>query len=142
VYEISVTEKDFIFVITSGEELQGSAKEAARWYLGFLRGRFRLCWNSLIDPSLKHLSGYDNISKDLTDEIVALISVQNEQIVFKFLTYVARNLITQEKFALDAIVEVLYNEDLLKEQVNGDRIIPEQLLFSSLGWLSKMKLCL
>jgi len=58
-------------------------------------------------------------------------------VVYNFLMTVARLLKTQSSLALSEIVDELDNELQLKQQLDGERAIPNQLVFAAMGWLSQ-----
>ncbi len=121
------------------------------WYARFLECRFGIAWPRLIRPALKGV-------QDLTNE-----PQQGEiAIAYRFLAVAAKSLQPLEgeglPLAMVDIVDQLFNGQLIKEQKiriqenneqrideerdgeqgDGERAIPNQLVFSAIGWLSKL----
>jgi hypothetical protein len=97
------------------------------WYAKFLEGRFRGSWTTLLRPALV---GLNDMSNDpLPDEI---------GVVYRFMSVVAELLLATKGLEMVGIVDELdIKLRLFKPQPDGERPIPNQLVFAAIGWLSR-----
>jgi len=96
------------------------------WYAKFLECRFRGAWTTSIREALRHVGNFTN--EPLPDEI---------GVVYGFMSIVAKSLLESRHLSMIDIVDEAYNLRLLKDQIDGRREIPNQLVFAAVGWLSK-----
>jgi uncharacterized membrane protein YqjE len=106
--------------------IKGSLATACVWYARFLRYKFNSHWH-LLAPVLVGID--DESTAPKRGDLV---------IVYKFVMTVARLLKTQTSLALSEIVDELDNELQLKQQLDGERAIPNQLVFAAIGWLTML----
>jgi hypothetical protein len=97
------------------------------WYSNFLECRFRAAWTVVIREALSRLPPTFNEPRE-----------GDIGTVYKFMSMVARKLIQKgsKGLALSDIYDEAANEKLWKDQKDGQRIIPTQLVFQAVGWLS------
>ena len=98
---------------------------ACQWYVGFLEVKFDEVWTTLLRNTLVGLS---------TDSPYP--QGPDKEVIYRFLTSVARLLEQKKELALSDFVDDLDNDELLKES-DEDRSCPKQLIFAAIGWLSK-----
>lgn len=94
------------------------------WYTRFLRYQFFIHWH-ILAPALIGLNSETVAPKP-----------GNLVVVYKFLMTVALLLKTESGVALAEIVDGLDNEQQLKQQLDGERALHNQLVFAAIGWLS------
>jgi hypothetical protein len=109
-----------------GDEIvKGSLGTACAWYSRHLQWKFLQTWH-LLAPSLVGLD--DESTKPKPGDLV---------IVYNFVLKVAEILSAKPKVALVEFVDELDNENLLKPQLDEERAMPNQIVFATVGWLSK-----
>jgi hypothetical protein len=112
-----------ISYIVADDIYKGTVSNACSWYSRYLQSKFIEHWHQLV-PALVDLNESDTPEeKDLV-------------IAFRFVQVVAKMLKTRTNCALSDIVDELGNDGLLKEQLDGERAIPNQIVFAAVGWLS------
>jgi len=114
-----------ISFIVGDNIIKGSLATACVWYSRFLRYKFNSHWY-LLAPALVGID--DESTAPKTGDLI---------VVYNFVMTVARLLKTQSSLALAEIVDELDNELQLKQQLDGERAIPNQLVFAAMGWLSQ-----
>ncbi|KAG4437547.1 hypothetical protein IFR05_006981 [Cadophora sp. M221] len=96
------------------------------WYSQFLYWKFRAHWHLL----RRALRGLDEDSP--SPRPGDLVTVYN------FLATVGELLKTRENLALVEVVDELDNNGALKEQLDRERSVPNQVVFAAIGWLSML----
>ena len=96
------------------------------WYAKFLESRYRGAWTTVIREALRDLWDFSNEPRP--DEI---------GVVYRFMSIVAESLLGIRGLAMVDIVDQVANLRLLKDQRDGERAVPNQLVFAAVGWLSK-----
>ena len=113
-----------ISYIVAQDIWKGTVYNASVWYSRYLQSRFIEHWHALV----KALVGLDDETE---------VPRPNDLIVvFDFVLRVAEVLKTRKSCALTDIVDALDNDDVLKDQLDEERAIPNQIVFAAVGWLS------
>ncbi|KAI9861544.1 MAG: hypothetical protein M1813_005154 [Trichoglossum hirsutum] len=119
--------RDSLILLIVGDQLvKGSLATSCTWYAEFLELKFRHHWH-LLRSALKGLND-ESIQPQTRDLVV----------VYDFVIAVAQLLKTKKDLALVEIVDELDNRDFLKQQLDDERAIPNQIVFATLGWLSML----
>lgn len=115
-----------ISLLVDNQPMTPSLNTACEWYRQYLKNNIINYW-PLIQSALK---GVKRSSKSPSREDFA--------IAISFVHEVASQLVTEEKdIALCEIVDELVNAKIFKPELDEDRIIPNQLVFTVIGWLRK-----
>lgn len=113
-----------ISFIVGDEIIKGSLATACVWYKCFLRYKFISHWELFAQT----LVGIDD--KSTAPKPGDLV------VIYKFAKTVAQLLKTESNLAVSQIVDELDNQRQLKPQLDGERAIPNQLVFAAIGWLT------
>jgi hypothetical protein len=114
-----------ISFIVGDEIIKGALATACVWYKCFLRYKFISHWR-LIAQALEGID--DTSTAPKPGDLV---------VVYKFAKTVAQLLKTESNLAVSQIVDELDNQRQLKPQLDGERAIPNQLVFAAVGWSSQ-----
>lgn len=149
-----VTARDeFLLLLLGTNGAENGLPPPCLWYAKFLECRFGIAWPRLIRPALRGVQDFTN--EPQAGEI---------GLAYNFLAVAAKSLQPREGDALPLamvdIVDQLFNGRFIKEQrarsqddqdnriveerdgeqSDGERAIPNQLVFAAIGWLSKLKI--
>jgi len=96
------------------------------WYSKFLECRFKGAW-TVIREALSTLP--PTLNEPQEGDLAT---------VYNFMSMVAKMLLQKEskRLALSQIYDKAFNEKRWKDKSDGQRIIPTQLVFQAVGWLS------
>jgi hypothetical protein len=123
--DFSQAEHEFLYVMTGKKLDSCNLKSACGWYTSFLECKILEAWDSLFRPLLVTI-----------DASAAEPSSRDIEFAFQFLTAVALECRHRRNLALTDIVDKLYNDGLLRD-TDDDRSEAYQLVFASIGWISK-----
>jgi hypothetical protein len=123
--EEEIARHKLISYIVADNIWKGTVATSCSWYSRFLQSKFIEHWH-LLAHALVGLEGKSKAPKP--NDLV---------IVFGFVQNVARMLKSTKSCALTDIVDELGNDGLLKDQLDEERAIPNQIVFATVGWLSK-----
>lgn len=119
--------QNLIFLLVDNQTITPSLNSACEWYQQYLKDRVANYW-PLIRSALK---GVERSSESPSKKDFA--------VVISFVHDVARHLATEKDVTLCDIVDELVNAKLFKPELyedhNQDQIIPNQLVFTVIGWL-------
>ncbi|KAI9767663.1 MAG: hypothetical protein M1840_005534 [Geoglossum simile] len=115
-----------LLIVGDDQPIKHSLRDAANWYTSFLESNFRHHWRLLRST----LHGLDDESTQPKSGDLGII--------YGFIIMVARLLKAKENIALVDIVDELDNNGLLKQQLDEERAIPNQIVFAALGWLTML----
>ena len=96
------------------------------WYGKYLECRFNSAWTTLVKQTLEGVSNSRIAARP-----------KDINLIYNFISIVAKLLLEVKGLAMVEIVDELANLHLLKDQKDGERAIPNQLVFAAVGWLSK-----
>jgi hypothetical protein len=122
--EESQKQDDLISILVGDQMIIGSLLDSRLWYDRYLQSKFYHHWH-LLGLALVGLE--DNSKTPAPGDLVH---------VYSFAIEVAKLLKTRRNLALVEIVDELDNQNMLKPQMDGEREIPNQIVFATLGWLS------
>ena len=118
------SQDSLISFLVGNQLIKGTLADCCLWYTRYLQSKIYHHWH-LFSPALVGLE--DNSTAPRPGDLV---------IVFKFINIVVKLVKTRKDLALVEIVDELDNENLLKPQMDEERAIPNQAVFTVLGWLS------
>jgi len=123
--EDETQQQDHLVSFIVGDEIiKGPLATACVWYKCFLRYKFISHWKLFAQT----LEGIDDAS--------TAPKPGNLFVVYKFAKIVAQLLKTESNLAVSQVVDELDNQRQLKPQLDGERAIPNQLVFAAIGWLT------
>lgn len=115
-----------ITYIVAQDIWKGTVANACSWYTQYLQSKFIEHWDLLALA----LVGLDDESR---------APQRNDLVfVFEFMLKVAEVLRTKRACAMTDIVDELGNNELLKDQLDEERAIPNQIVFAAIGWLTML----
>ncbi|KAH6690246.1 hypothetical protein BKA61DRAFT_585093 [Leptodontidium sp. MPI-SDFR-AT-0119] len=117
---------EFFYRVFGKESLNPEFASTRSWYSQFLEWKFRIHWR-LMSQALRGL-----------DEDSLMPQPGNLVVVYDFLTTVGVLLKARENLVLVEVVDELDNNNALKEQLDQERGIPNQVVFAAIGWLSML----
>jgi hypothetical protein len=124
--DAEMQKQDSLIVLITGDQMiKGSLADSCLWYSRYLRSKFHSHWH-LLAPALVGLE--DNSTAPASGDLV---------VVYEFVLAVAKLFKSKKDLALVEIVDELENRGLLKQQLDDERAIHNQIVFAALGWLSK-----
>lgn len=128
VASLSESQNDFL-VAMLGEmprtEVPPELEKACAWYIGYLEFKIRESWKRLFRDMLKGVNPITDFPCD-----------QDLSAAFEVLKIVVEQ-IARERIALTDLVDILYNEKLLKD-TDDERSNAKQLVFIVFGWISML----
>lgn len=114
-----------IHLINNEDFKKGSLASACIWYTQYLQSKFNNNWH-LLAPALVGLEDFS--SGPASGDLV---------IVYDFIIAVAKIFKNRRDVALTDVVDDLDNRNIFKPQLDDERTIPNQIVFATLGWLSR-----